>query len=128
MGRWICGRRPSKYGAVRVAGYDSKAEASRAAILRLLAIAGEITDLREHVALDVHPEGCQPIRYKADFVYRERGRQVIEDVKGGVLTEAWRLKWKLTRWKYPEAILRVAYCQGAHWTIKDEEPCQQPSA
>ena len=37
--------------------------------------------------------------YVADFVYREDGRQVVEDAKG-VRTEAYRIKKKLLLWRY----------------------------
>jgi hypothetical protein len=63
--------------------------------LQLLQLAGEITDLREQVAFDLHacadanrgssPPAWYPVkvgRYIADFTYHEAGGFVVEDCKG----------------------------------------------
>ena len=52
----------------------------------------------------------QRIAYKADFCYLDaQGKTIVEDVKGFdsksgkyMQTEAFRLKWKLLKAKYPE--------------------------
>ena len=93
----------SKYKAVKttVAGvtFDSKREAARHAELLLLQRAGEISDLRRQVTYELVPgvkfagaaRARPAIRYTADFVYTERDKQVIEDVKG-VETPEFRIK------------------------------------
>jgi succinylglutamate desuccinylase len=89
----------SKYGNRRTEYngrvYSSAAEARRAQELQLLQLAGEITDLREQVAFDLHacadanrgasPPAWYPVkvgRYIADFVYRSGNQVVVEDCKG----------------------------------------------
>lgn len=99
----------SKYHNIKSAGYDSSKEARRAAELRLLERAGEISGLREQVRYELIPAqydktgkdgtpGASPSRkaprlkllerkceYVADFVYTDNktGETVVEDVKGG---------------------------------------------
>lgn len=66
--------------------------------------AGEITELRRQVAYELVPavkfadaKRTKPaIRYVADFVYVEKGVEVIEDVKG-VLTTEFKLKRHLMK-------------------------------
>lgn len=84
---------PSKYKAVKtiVAGvtFDSKREAARWKELLLLERSGQICELRRQVAFELVPgvkfagaaRARPALRYFADFVYQERGQQVIEDVK-----------------------------------------------
>ena len=65
---------------------------------------GEISDLRRQVAYELVPSvrfadanRAKPaIRYVADFVYVEKGAEVIEDVKG-VLTPEFKLKRHLMK-------------------------------
>lgn len=88
----------NKYGAKKTLGssgrmYDSRAERDRGEQLRLLQIAGEISDLREQTRVELEPG----IFYRSDFDYIEKGRRVFEDVKG-VMTERFRLIcsiWKI---------------------------------
>lgn len=88
----------SKYRAIRTNGYASKKEAARAEELKLLERAGRITVLREQVVYVLAPsytrEGRKvpALRYFADFVYTENGAEVVEDVKGGILTDAYKIK------------------------------------
>ncbi len=67
--------------------FDSVVECERYCELKLLAAAGEITDLIVHPSF-VLQEGftyqnkkVQPIKFTADFEYVENGRRVVEDVK-----------------------------------------------
>ncbi|MEM9211808.1 MAG: DUF1064 domain-containing protein [Pseudomonadota bacterium] len=98
-------------GTKRVAGYqkvtvdgeafDSKREANRWLLLRLLEKGGEIYDLRRQVSFPLFgrndairtPTGRKML-YKADFVYRDRrlgNALVVEDAKGWA-TEIYKIK------------------------------------
>ena len=97
--------RPSKYRNTPVVvdgvRFASTAEADRYRVLKLLQAAGEISCLQCQAAFQLAPsvliQGAKrktpPLRYFADFSYLDKsGRQVIEDVKGGPLTQAYRIK------------------------------------
>lgn len=69
--------------------FDSKKEANRYSELLLLQRAGKISDLQRQVSFELIPsqkvDGLtveRPCVYKADFVYRENGKLVVEDTKG----------------------------------------------
>lgn len=100
-------RAKSKYGNQKVTTetgltFDSKAEYRRWCELGVLLRAKEITDLQRQVPFElvpaqVSPDGTrlQPIRYIADFTYRDKtGALVVEDPKGASTAE-WVLKKKL---------------------------------
>lgn len=79
--------------------FDSKGEAQRWQELNILAGTGQITELRRQVPITLQgqdgpiltPTG-RPMRYVADFTYRNRaGREVIEDFKG-FMTEVFLIK------------------------------------
>lgn len=81
--------------------FDSKAEASRFIALKRMEEAGLITDLRRQVPFELAPAvkiKCNgrmspPLRYFADFVYVQDGKEIIEDVKGQKkVTEGFRIK------------------------------------
>ena len=64
--------------------------------------------------VDGEGKKVRPIYYKADFTYTQDGREIVEDVKGidratGKIrsTEAFQLKWKLLRARYPEKVFRI---------------------
>ena len=67
--------------------FDSRKEARRYAELKLLEMAGEISDLELQKPFILQPgfvhEGkkIQPIKYIADFCYNDHGETVVEDVK-----------------------------------------------
>lgn len=90
----------SKYGAkaVEVDGvrFDSIAEAKRWFDLRTLEKNGLISDLQRQVRYDLAVNGVNLGFYKADFVYAEGGRRVVEDVKG-FRTPVYALKAKLMK-------------------------------
>ena len=79
--------------------FDSRREAARWQELKMLERAGQIRDLRRQVAFEIvkgvkfagAARARPAIRYFADFVYVERGQQVIEDVKG-VETPEFKIK------------------------------------
>jgi hypothetical protein len=78
-------------------GHASKREARRANELAMLERAGHIKDLKEQVVFIVAPsvviDGRKrpPMKYIADFVYTQDGKQVVEDVKG-FRTDVYRIK------------------------------------
>lgn len=89
--------------------FDSRREADRYLVLKSMEEDGAIEGLRRQVryelmpAFDVDGMHCRPVYYVADFVYRENGHEVIEDVKG-VVTDVYRLKRKLFARRYGVAI------------------------
>lgn len=95
--------------------FDSKKEANRYKELRLLEKAGEIKDLRMQVKFTLIPaqrdEATGKVverecSYKADFVYEEDGKTVVEDVKG-FRTKEYVIKRKLMLWRYGIRIWEV---------------------
>lgn len=81
------GAQPTQVGDQK---FHSKLEARRWQELGVLAACGQITDLRRQVPITLQgmngpvltPTG-RPMRYIADFVYRDsKGAEVIEDAKG----------------------------------------------
>ena len=101
--------------------YDSIKEYERWGELRLLEKAGSISGLKKQVPLVVYPAFTdgkgrkhRAVTYKADFVYMENGREVVEDVKAYdenkgryLTTAAFNLKWKMLQGQYPERIFRL---------------------
>jgi hypothetical protein len=102
--RRVARRAPrSKYSNVKTVRdgirFDSKREADRYDQLRLLAIAGHITNLQVHPTFELHALGGLRVgKYIADFAYRDERTQrlVVEDVKG-VQTAVFRLKSKMVK-------------------------------
>lgn len=88
-----------KCGRMDFAKYDSIGEAGRYAQLRLLAMAGAISDLETQVrfplmAPDKNGRPVKVAAYVADFVYKREGAQVIEDFKGALTdVAALKLRW-----------------------------------
>lgn len=84
--------------------FDSVKEARRYIDLNLLQRAGEIQDLQIQVPFILIPKQkdskgrvIREIKYIADFVYTERGRLVVEDVKG-YRTKEYQLKKKMMKY------------------------------
>lgn len=95
--------------------FDSKKEANRYKELLLLEKAGEIKDLRMQVKfILIHSQRDEATgkvierecSYKADFVYEEDGKTVVEDVKG-FRTKEYVIKRKLMLWRYGIRIREV---------------------
>lgn len=93
--------------------FDSQKEATRWSELRLLERAGEIQNLQRQVPFVLIPKQVRdgktierPVVYKADFVYTEKGEEVVEDTKG-VKTKEYILKRKLMLWQYGIQIKEV---------------------
>ena len=98
--------------------FDSKKEMYRYMDLKLLENAGVISDLRTQVSFQLIPaqyeyfkrygkngkrlkdgKNCveKAVVYKADFVYKENGKEVVEDTKG-LKTKDYIIKRKLMRY------------------------------
>lgn len=102
--------KPNKYKAQRTGKYASKAEARRAAELKMLERAGKITDLQEQVRWKVIPsqDGERPVFYVVDFQYRDQNGELhLEDVKG-VRTDAYIIKRKLMQFVHGIKVEEVA--------------------
>ena len=89
--RGVISARANKHGNVKteIDGivFDSKREASHYLRLKMLERSGVITDVKTQVSFVLAPavvlDGRRKpeLRYRADFVYRENGKQVIVDAK-----------------------------------------------
>lgn len=99
----ISSGKKNKYHARKVGGHDSKKEHDRAGQLKLMQLAGEISNLREQVTFELIPAQRDKAGtllehrccYRADFVYNDRqGNLIVEDTKG-VRTPDYRIKRKL---------------------------------
>lgn len=91
----------NKYGNVKTEAYgikfDSKKEADRYCDLRIAQNCGVIENLMRQVRFEVIPktDKFRAVYYVADFVYRQDGRLVVEDVKGFKKNPVYILKKKL---------------------------------
>lgn len=93
-------RQGNKYGSTsheydgRV--YHSKAEANYAQELDLLLKAGELLEVIPQYRIPLNVRGKHICDYLVDFkVIHSDGSEELIEVKG-MVTEIWRLKWKLT--------------------------------
>lgn len=97
--------KPSKYRNRKVVldgmTFASAAEAGRYRVLKMMQQAGEISHLSCQEMFVLAPavrilgakRKTPELRYFADFSYFDKaGRLVVEDVKGGPLTQAYRIK------------------------------------
>ena len=88
--------------------FDSKKEAHRYQELKILQKAKKIKNLKlqqEFILLDgfkdFQGKKHRPIKYLADFVYEEKNKIIVEDVKGRQ-TAVYKLKKKMFLAKYPQ--------------------------
>ncbi|MBO5955668.1 MAG: DUF1064 domain-containing protein [Clostridia bacterium] len=93
--------------------FDSKKEAERYYELRLLEIAGAISDLKIQVKFELIPSQRingkvveRPCTYVADFVYKENGKTIVEDTKG-FRTKDYVIKRKLMLWVHGVKIVEI---------------------
>lgn len=102
----------NKFGAkkITVGGrtFDSKKEARRAETLELQQQYGIIQGLEYQKTFELQEaytnnkgEHIRAITYKADFVYIQDGKTIVEDCKG-FRTPEYKLKKKLFEKKFPE--------------------------
>ena len=91
--------------------FDSKKEAARYLDLKMMEKCGLISGLKLQVKFSICPKFGENKRerfYIADFVYEERGKAVIEDVKSFITRKnpVYSLKKALVQWQYPDYIFR----------------------
>lgn len=101
--------------------YDSRKEYQRWNALSLLERAGKIRNLRRQQTLLIEPsfeygnEHIRAVTYKADHIYEDAaGHLIVEDTKTFdekeqkyLMTEVFKLKWKLLKRKYPDYLFRL---------------------
>ncbi len=89
--------------------FDSKKEAQRWVELKGMEQLGAIKNLRRQVPFELIPKQTDPetgktieraVTYKADFVYEQDGKTVVEDVKGIKTLPEYVLKRKMMLFKY----------------------------
>ena len=92
--------------------FDSTKEAKRYRELKLLEMAGEISNLELQPrfllqeSFKKNGKTYRKIEYVADFKYIENGKTIVEDVKG-IQTDVFKLKHKLIEKIYPELELKI---------------------
>lgn len=90
--------------------FDSRREYDRWRELKLYELAGVVQELRRQVPYELIPAQYETAGkqkrcveracvYYADFVYKQDGKEIVEDCKG-VRTDAYKLKRKLMLEKY----------------------------
>lgn len=109
-----------KYGNKKVkydgATFDSKAEKDRYVELRLLERAGRISELHLQPPFKLleKQKGEQGVKYIADFIYKENGKTIVEDVKSKATAKdkAYIIKRKLFKQKYEGVyVFRETICR-----------------
>jgi hypothetical protein len=86
--------------------FHSKKEADRYKELKLLEHAGVITGLELQVPFEININGIHITTYKADFVYYENGRKIVEDSKG-MRERLFKMKKKMVKAAYDIDILET---------------------
>ena len=92
--------------------FDSIAESRRYKELKLLERAGEISNLTLQPrfllqeGFKKNGKTYRKVEYIADFLYVQKGKRIVEDVKG-IQTDVFKLKHKLFEKKYPDLELRI---------------------
>lgn len=92
--------------------FDSKQESKRYKELKLLLKAGEISNLELQPrfllqeAFTKNGTRYRKLEYVADFKYIEKGKTIVEDVKG-YQTDVFKIKHKIFEKMYPDLELRI---------------------
>lgn len=119
-GLWVGAAKPAQCkacGAMNFVRFDSKAEAQRWAELELAQKAGVISELRRQVRFPLLAyatgQDGKPVKvcdYVADFTYRKDGALVVEDCKGGAITDvaALKLRWFHAQYGTPVKLTKAA--------------------
>jgi len=106
-------KKRSKYGNKKVTldgfTFDSKKEAARYHDLKVMQMAGEISELKLQVEFELEVEGKKVASYIADFTYQLNGELVVEDVKSSATRKIrlYQLKKKLMDAIYKTQIREV---------------------
>lgn len=103
----------NKYGNKKITTpdgvFDSKYEYEEWCRLKLLERAGIISHLRRQVQILLIPnqktsEGCvRGVKYYADFMYIEDGKEIVIDTKG-YETDEYKIKKKILLYRYPDLV------------------------
>ena len=104
----------NKYSAKRTRvdniTFDSKVESERYSELKLLERAGQISKLVVQPEFEIIPKQKdeRPAKYRADFMYLEKGKIIVEDVKSEItrIKPDYVLRKKLFKLNYPDIIFR----------------------
>lgn len=103
-------KRYNKYQAVKttVDGivFPSKLQAKQYSDLKLRLNAGLIKNLQLEVPINIIVNAQKVCVYRADVIYEEDNKTIIEDAKG-VRTPVFNLKWKLLQILYPQFEFRI---------------------
>jgi hypothetical protein len=91
--RFKFGNKPTVVDGIK---FHSKREAKRYDALRLMERCHAISDLRRQVKYRLEVNGVLIATYTADFVYKQLGEEVVEDVKG-YPNDRWPMKKKLMK-------------------------------
>ena len=108
----------NKFGArrVRIDGHDfaSRKEGRHYQMLKAMEAAGEITDLELQPRFPLivqDPQGKSVLcgKFTADFRYKQGGKIVVEDCKGGraTATEAYRLRKRIVEALYQIEVIEI---------------------
>lgn len=76
--------------------FPSEKQADRFGDLRLLEKHGHIKDLKREVSFPLHVNGMLICTYRADAVYVDKGKVIVEDTKG-CLTQLYKIKRNLMK-------------------------------
>lgn len=120
----------SKYGSRKCKdsgfNFDSAVERDRYRHLALLEKSGVIENLELQPVYELHPaferNGTKYRRevYKPDFRYRQGGTSIVEDVKGGVLTDLYKSKLKRLLSKEPDILFFEVYRKNKRWEMVEK--------
>ena len=113
MAYFLYQQKKAKYGNKKTVldgiKFDSKKEASRYQELIIMQKQGIITHLELQKPFVICPKieglkGSRARKYIADFVYEEKGKKIIEDVKSAITRQnpVYTLKKQLVQWQYPD--------------------------
>lgn len=88
--------------------FDSKKEAERFLILKMLLGAKEISNLELQPRFPIHIGATKVFTYVADFSYGCAGERIVEDVKSSYTAKdaTYRLKRKCFEASYPQYVFR----------------------
>ena len=86
--------------------FASTKEGNRYLVLRDMEKKGEITHLELQPKFDMIVNGIKVGYYKADFIYFEGQKRIVEDVKG-MKTPVYKLKKKIVEAQYSIKILET---------------------